>query len=321
MAGVGCVFLFPGVVAAAASTMVAAFTLLRTVGENAPPVLWPSSKSESRPMRAWNSVGDDSRTGEGRRRRAAAPSERRDSHASKKSPALFCESAVPGVDPAPAELKLRSKSSVVREKAAAGVMGVRAAGLGDLGVSGALRAGSVGVDAKRFATAASCACSVLGESGWPSGARGARRSDNASLALSAGFSLSNTRVCFGSERGRETSREGRGGRGQRRVPDAKRCFASEHETRDAMTRPREGDRAGARAYLEGVVPHDPASVASRARLHGGLRLHAAGVRERARARHSAGTRLGRAKTRSFGSRKTTVFPPLSFARIGDWKHI
>jgi len=187
-----------------------------------------------------------------------------------------------------------------------------------LGVSGALRAGSVGVDAKRFATAASCACSVLGESGWPSGASGARRSDNASLALSAGFSLSNTRVCFGSERGRETSREGRGGRGQRRVPDAKRCFASEHETRDAMTRPREGDRAGARAYLEGVVPHDPASVTSRARLHGGLRLHAAGVRERARARHSAGTRLGRAKTRSFGSRKTTVFPPLSFARIGDW---
>ena len=161
-------------------------------------------------MRAWNSVGDDSRTGEGRRRRAAAPSERRDSHASKKSPALFCESAVPGVDPAPAELKLRSKSSVVREKAAAGVAGVRAAGLGDLGVSGALRAGSVGVDAKRFATAASCACSVLGESGWPSGARGARRSDNASLALSAGFSLSNTRVLFGSERGRDVAgREGR----------------------------------------------------------------------------------------------------------------
>ena len=33
---------------------------------------------------------------------------------------MFCDSAVPGVDPAPAELKLRSKSSVVREKAAAG---------------------------------------------------------------------------------------------------------------------------------------------------------------------------------------------------------
>ena len=234
LAGVGCVALFPGVVAAAASTMVAAFTAFRTVGENAPPVLCTSSKSSSRPMRAWKAVGDDSRTGEGRRRfKKSRP--RRDGDGSAESPAalfLFCDSAVPGVDPAPVELKLRSKSSVVREKPAAGVTGVRAAGFGDLGVSGALRAGSVGVAAKRFATAASCACSVLGESGWPSGARGARRSDSASLALIEGFSLSNTRVCFGSERIRGgASRDRRGGRGQRRVRKTRRRHVSRRSER------------------------------------------------------------------------------------------
>ena len=174
LAGVGCVALFPGVVAAAASTMVAAFTAFRTVGENAPPRALHLIEVVAAAHRAWKAVGDDSRTGEGRRRfKKSRP--RRDGDGSAESSAalfLFCDSAVPGVDPAPVELKLRSKSSVVREKPAAGVTGVRAAGFGDLGVSGALRAGSVGVAAKRFATAASCACSVLGESGWPLGREG-----------------------------------------------------------------------------------------------------------------------------------------------------
>ena len=165
-------------------------------------------------------------------------------------------------------------------------------------------------------TAASCACSVLGESGWPSGARGARRSDSASLALSEGFSLSNTRVFFGSERVRGgASRERRGGRGQRRVQRREdemfRDVPSGCETRDAMTRPRGSDRADARAYLKGVVPHDSASVASRARLHGGLRLHAAGVREQACARQSA-SYASRSKRDRASGRENNGFPPFDF---------
>lgn len=109
-------------------------------------------------------------------------------------------------------------------------------------------------------------------------------------------------------------RRGTGGAGEvsdgfeRREDEMFRDVPSGRETRDAMTRPRGSDRADARAYLKGVVPHDSASVASRARLHGGLRLHAAGVREQACARQSASS-ASRSKRDRASGRENNGFPP------------
>ena len=195
---------FPGVHAAAASTMAAAFTAFFTVGENAPPVDPPPSSNRSPyenrasvfgklipnlsslPSLAWMCVGEVSSTGEGLRttsRPFADSATMRRVTELELAPPLFTESAVPGVLPAPVLLKERSKSSVLpcSNRAAWGVTGVRAypeAGFGDFGVRG-VRDGRTGVCANRFAMASSCACNVDGESGC------------------VGFSLSNKRVCCG----------------------------------------------------------------------------------------------------------------------------
>ena len=185
-AGVGCVSLFPGVHAAAAATTAAAAAAFLTVGEKAPPVLAPSSKNLSAaPISAWKAVGEAERTGERRGAEGGA------SRLADRRP----ESAAPGVEPAPTELKERSSTRKLPSGSGAGVLGVAVGALGERGESGA-RLGRVGVEcmARLMFSARS---TVLGESGIMTDLRGVVRSATASLSVRAGFSLltSNTRVC------------------------------------------------------------------------------------------------------------------------------
>ena len=291
-AGVGCVSLFPGVHAAAAATTAAAAAAFLTVGEKAPPVLAPSSKkSSAAPISAWKAVGEAERTGERRGAESA-------SRLADRRP----ESAAPGVEPAPTELKERSSTRKLPSASGAGVFGVAVGALVERGES-AKRLGRVGVEcmARLMFSARS---TVLGESGIMTDLRGVVRSATASLSARVGFSLltSNTRVCC--DEGGRMEEDESAARSSGRA-NSGRVVSRDNAVVFPETRRRFSRR---RSHLEVLVPDDAAAAPRGGGLHGRLhdvRLAALAHVGRACAAR-CGTRCGEPKMRK---RERQLVPP------------